>query len=183
MKDYSNAYTEVYTIINNLDEEELNKIPEEVQEAISTHRNTEYFYELNEELDLQKQPMLPETKALLFNLFRDYLSTPEQREKIKRMQAEDRRKLEEKKKQEYGEIDIFKTKIQIEDSVEDIHPVIKGKDNILIKVINFIKKYIIKRWITNVWDGSKSWILTFGTVPNNWTYNIKGGENGKNNSV
>ena len=30
MKDYRNAYTEVYTILNYLDEEELNKIPEDV---------------------------------------------------------------------------------------------------------------------------------------------------------
>ena len=140
MKDYSNAYTEVYTIINNLDEEELNKIPEEVQEAISTHRNTEYFYELNEELDLQNQPMLPQTKAVLFNLFRDYLSTPEQKEKIKRMQAEDRRKLEEKKKQEYGEIEIFKTKEQAEKNIEDIHPAIKQKESIFTKIVSFIKK-------------------------------------------
>ena len=145
MKDYSNAYTEVYTIINNLDEEELNKIPEEVQEAISTHRNTEYFYELNEELDLQNQPMLPETKALLFNLFRDYLSTPEQREKIKRMQAEDRRKLEEKKKQEYGEIDIFKTKEQAENNIEDIHPAIKQKESIFTKIVSFIKKIFARK--------------------------------------
>ena len=144
MKDYSNAYTEVYTIINNLDEEELNKIPEEVQEAISTHRNTEYFYELNDELDLKKQPMLPETKALLFNLFRDYLSTPEQKEKIKKMQAEDRKKLEEKKKQEYGKIDIFKTNTQIEDNTEDIHPVIKEKETIFIKIVKVLKR-IFKR--------------------------------------
>ena len=60
--------------------------------------------------------MLPETKAILYNLFRDYLSTPEQKEKIIRMQREDRIKTEEKKKQEYqanfinGSEEIFKNK-------------------------------------------------------------------------
>ena len=70
MKNYSNAYAEVYTILNYLDEEELNKIPEEIIETIDEKRNRDYMYELNEELDLKNQPMLPETKAILFNLFR-----------------------------------------------------------------------------------------------------------------
>ena len=40
--------------------------------------NEEYEYYMNEDIDLSNQQMLPETKATLFNLFRDYLSTPEQ---------------------------------------------------------------------------------------------------------
>jgi hypothetical protein len=48
--------------------------------------------------------MLPETRAILFNIFRDYLCTPEQREKILKMQAEERRKNEEKKCKEYYKI-------------------------------------------------------------------------------
>ena len=98
MSNYSNAYTEVYTILNCLDEEELSKIPEETLSAIEENRNNEYYYELDEELELREQPMLAETKAILFNLFRDYLSTPEQKEKIIKMQKEERLKNEEKKK-------------------------------------------------------------------------------------
>ena len=88
---YRNAYTEVYEILSYLDEEEFNKIPPEVIETIRVNKNDEYEYEVNEDLDLQNQPMLPETKAILFNLFRDYLSTTQQKEKILKMQAEDRR--------------------------------------------------------------------------------------------
>lgn len=140
---YRNAYTEVYEILSYLNEEEYNKIPKEVIEAIKSNRNLEYYYELNEELDLQKQPMLIETKAILFNLFRDYLSTPEQKEKILRMQAEDRRKIEIEKQKMYVKKDIFKkdnddntykNKEQIE--------VIKYDENIFRKMINFIKKIL-----------------------------------------
>ena len=97
MNNYSNAYTEAYTILNYLDKEELNKIPEEIIETIDEKRNVDYVYKLNEELDLKSQPMLLETKAILFNLFRDYLSTPIQKEKIIKMQQEDRRKVEERR--------------------------------------------------------------------------------------
>lgn len=148
MKDYSNAYAEVYTILNYLDEEELNKIPLEVRQVIEEKRNKEYKYELNEELNLNEQQMLPETKALLFNLFRDYLSTPIQREKIKRMQQEDRWK-KEKKKQEYVETNIFERKQQIEpeikNNIEEMYPVVINNENIFKRILNFIKAKINKK--------------------------------------
>lgn len=148
MKDYSNAYAEAYIILSYLDEEEFEKIPKEIIEVIESKRNMEYSYEINEELDLTNQPMLPETKALLFNLFRDYLSTPEQKEKIKRMQQEDRWKAEEKRKQEYGEINIFerkqKVEIDIEEGIEETYPVVINNENIFKKIISFIKNIFRK---------------------------------------
>ena len=104
-----NSYTEVYTILQDLNEEEYNKIPVEVIEAIKINRNEEYNYELDDELELKEQPMLLETKAILFNLFRDYLATPEQRKKILKMQNEERQKEELKKQQKY-DVDVFKNR-------------------------------------------------------------------------
>ena len=104
-----NSYTEVYTILQDLNEEEYNKIPVEVIEAIKINRNEEYNYELDDELELKEQPMLLETKAILFNLFRDYLATPVQRKKILKMQNEERQKVELKKQQKY-DVDIFKNR-------------------------------------------------------------------------
>ena len=101
MKNYSNAYTEVYKILNYLTEEELNKIPKRIFNVFEQKRNKDYEYTLNEDLDLNNQPMLEETRAILFNLFRDYLSNNEQKEKILKMQEEYRLKAEEKKKKEY----------------------------------------------------------------------------------
>ena len=81
---YGNAYAEVYEILSYLDKEEYNKIPKELIEVFEENRNLEYEYEVNEEQDLTNQPMLIETKAILLNIFRDYLATPEQSSKIKR---------------------------------------------------------------------------------------------------
>jgi len=149
MKDYSNAYAEAYTILSYLEEEEFNKIPKEIMEVIETKRNLEYSYEINDKLDLNNQPMLSETKALLFNLFRDYLSTPEQKEKIKRMQQEDRWKAEEKKKQEYGEVNIFDRKNNIEkeiaENIEKTYPAVVKNENIFKKIISFIKNIFRKK--------------------------------------
>ena len=51
---YSNAYTEVYKILECLDEEEYEKIPKLFLNIIEEYRNKEYLYEVNEEQDLTK---------------------------------------------------------------------------------------------------------------------------------
>ena len=81
-KTYQNAFTEVYEILNYLEEESYNKIPKEVIEAIRENRNLEYYYFIDESIPFAEQKMLPETKAILFNLYRDYLTTKERKNKI-----------------------------------------------------------------------------------------------------
>ena len=111
MNNRRNAYTEVYIILKDLNEEESNKIPSEVIKAIDENRNKEYIFELNDELKLKEHTLLPETKAILFNLFRDYLATSEQKEKIIKMQNEERDKIELNKQQNYI-TDVFVNKRQ-----------------------------------------------------------------------
>lgn len=144
---YNKAFTEVYTILQYLDEEELEKIPNEILDVIKENRDKEYTYEMNADLDLKEQRMLPETKALLFNLFRDYLSLPEQKEKIIRMQKEERIKNEEKKKIKYAQEE-GKKEDKKEDKITDSesYPVPMSENKIIAflfkvreKIISFLK--------------------------------------------
>lgn len=153
MNNRKNAYTEVYTILQDLNEEEYNKIPPEVIETIKENRNEEYEYFLDDELELKDQPMLPETKAILFNLFRDYLATPEQRIKIIRMQNEERQKNELKKQQMYN-TDVFanksinKTTKLYENEVKannEENQIIVYKENIFRRILNKIKCLFMKK--------------------------------------
>ena len=145
MSNRKNAYTEVYTILEDLNEEEYNKIPPEVIEAIKENRNEEYIYNLDENLELKNQQILPETKAILFNIFRDYLSTPEQKEKIISMQNEERRKNELKKQQQYNN-DVFanKTKEIIKKEEKEPIELIEYKENIFKQILNKIKNFFMK---------------------------------------
>ena len=140
MTKYKNAYTEVYEKLEQLDEEEYNKIPSEVITAIRENRNTEYEFELDEELELKEQELLPETKAILFNLFRDYLSTAEQKEKIKKMQAEERQKNEQNKSEQYNS-DLFASKKKVQDIREEHTELIEYKENILKRIFNKIRQF------------------------------------------
>ena len=140
MTKYKNAYTEVYEIIEQLNEEEYNKIPSEVIKAIEENRNAEYEFELDEDIELKDQELLPETKAILFNLFRDYLSTPEQKEKIIKMQAEERIKNEQKKQEQYNS-DIFANKQKKQTIKEEHTELIEYKENIFKRIFNKIRQF------------------------------------------
>lgn len=141
MNNYNNAFTEVYTILDYLDEEELKKIPSEVLEVIASNRNLEYEYQIDEDVELKECQMLPETKAILFNLFRDYLSTPEQKEKIIRVQAEERKRNELKKQEKYN-TDVFANRRQeIEKNAEETVQLIEYKESIFKRILDKIKSF------------------------------------------
>lgn len=137
---YANAFTEVYEILNYLNKEDYKKISLDFINTIKENRNQDYIYKVTEK-KLKNQEMLPETKALLFNIFRDYLSTPEQKQKIMKWQLEDLKKLEEEKKKNY-DIDVFKDK-NIKDSTieKDKIQLIEIKNQSLWKkIVDRIKK-------------------------------------------
>ena len=146
MNNRKNAYAEVYTILQDLNEEEYNKIPPEVIKTIEANRNEEYEYELDDELELKDQPMLSETKAILFNLFRDYLATPEQKAKIIRMQNESRQKNELKKQQIYN-TDVFANKPKENQSSNnnETMQIVEYKENFFKKILNKIKSFFIRK--------------------------------------
>lgn len=139
---YANAYTEVYEILSCLNNEEYLKIPEELIEVFEENRNLEYEYEINDEQDLLKQPILKETKAILLNIFRDYLATPEQSQKIKKWLQEDRVYLEKQKQEKYNS-NVFENnkkyeKINNEES-KTILPIEIKKQSIFYRIINKLK--------------------------------------------
>lgn len=136
INNYNNAFTEVYEILNCLDKEEVNKIPEEVRNAIEKNRNLDYNYEVNYDEDLSNQSMLTETKAILFNLFRDYLSTPEQKQKILRMQQEERIKNEQYKREKYNS-NTFEEKKKA-NKTERLE-IVEYKESFINKIWNCIK--------------------------------------------
>ena len=148
MNSRRNAYKEVYTILQDLNEENYNKIPPEIIETIKENSNEEYEFVLDDELELKEQLLLPETKAILFNLFRDYLATPLQKEKILKMQSDERKKLEEKKKQNYTNVDIFKTNkhkdVEEKANTQKLQLVQIKKEGFFRKLINKIKLFFKK---------------------------------------
>lgn len=143
---YRKAFTEVYEIINNLEKNDYNKIPKEVVQAIEINMDEEYEYFFDETIPLEEQEMLPETKAILFNFFRDYWATPYQKEKIINFQTNQRMKIEDEKRKKY-DVDIFRkenTEKSTNEGIEDAMLVKVKKNNIIVKLISLIKNIFNK---------------------------------------
>ncbi len=139
---YANAFAEVYEILKYLDKNEYKKISLDLIETIKNNRNTNYVYTIKSDKKLKEQKMLPETKAILFNIFRDYLSTEEQKQKIKKWQLEDLRRLEEEKKKKYNTVVFFNKNVQDTVVSRIGNELIEIKEQSLWKkIINRIKSF------------------------------------------
>ena len=145
MSNYNNAFSEVYTILNYLDSEDYKKIPTDVINVFDKNRNKEYIYEFDVNIDLAKQEMMVETKAILYNLFRDYLCTSNQKEKILKWQEDERKKNEKEKIEKYASKDIFENSKEI-DKINT-----EEKENIQTEMIEYKESIFsrIRKWFIN----------------------------------
>ena len=148
---YSKAYKEVYEILKNIPEEDLNKIPEEIREVFESKQDLNYDFKIDPKKTFEEQNLLDETKAILANMYRDYWATDYQRERILEKERNDREKIEQEKREKYNPDDIFKNKnkknitqqSEIDNNVEQQNetlPVIIEKEHFYNKLINFIKR-------------------------------------------
>lgn len=144
INNYKNALVELETIINCLNCQEYEKIPADIIKAIENNKNENYIFEFDENLDYKDWNLMNETKALLYNIYRDYLATKEQkdflieREKIKIL------KQEQEKAKKYNPSELFDRnnnvkRNQINKDTESI-----GNSLMRVKKQNFISNIIEK---------------------------------------
>lgn len=76
MKDeiYNNALKEVYDILQNTDEDLINKIPQKFLDFVKENMNQEYISNIDYTMKIDKQKLLPETEAILALIYKSYWS-------------------------------------------------------------------------------------------------------------
>ena len=139
---YAKAYTELYEILKNISENDLNKIPNEILMILEEKRDKGYEFKLQENIEFENQKLLRETKILLAILYRDYWATKEEKDKIIQKWKNDIIKSEEEKKKIYNEIIQNKRERIIEQKNDNNLPVEVEKEKLFKKIISFIKKYL-----------------------------------------
>ena len=129
---YPKAYKEVLTILENIPEKDLKKIPENMIEVFKLNQDKNYDYEIDINKPFEEQEMLDETKAIFANIFRDYWATQEQREKILAKENYDRAKAEEEIRDKYNPDNLFKDRNKKDsetDNIAENHKVGESKTN------------------------------------------------------
>ena len=142
MNNYNNACTEVITILNYLEKEDYKKIPMDLIQALEHNKNNNYKFEFDWEISIKEQNLMRETKAILFNIFRDYLATKEQKQIIIQMQQNEREKKDKEKRDLYN-INVFEKNNRESRKTDEKSLVNIQKSNgikrIFKKIISFFK--------------------------------------------
>lgn len=136
---YRKALVEVNEIISRLNEENKQKIPKKVIDAILNNMDKEYTFELDKKYLLYEQNLLPETVAIISVIYSDYLCLEEERKKWKQYDIYCMQKIEEMKTQKYNNEDIFKNENKEEKAIVKVEKKTLFK-TILNKILNFIHK-------------------------------------------
>ncbi len=145
MKMSKDSLAEVYFVLCNLNKDEYSKIPVNIINTIKENRNLDYRLNINEDVSILEQPFLEETRAILFALFKKYLATPEQKEKIDIIECKENQKIELHKMQKYNTDNVFKSKekdVQTNKDITNTVDIVEYKENIFKKIINKIKEIL-----------------------------------------
>lgn len=109
---YKRAYTELNQIIKELSKAEREKIPLELIKNIEANISEEYKWKYDNSKTLLEQKILPETKALLVEIYERYLSLEDEREFWKEYDKICLKNIEERKRNTYKNDNIFVKRYQ-----------------------------------------------------------------------
>ena len=147
---YKRAYTEVIEIIKYFPNEEYAKIPLEKINYYKENMDKDYNFQINPNIELEKQNISREANAILVTLFNDYFATDRQKEILNNLLKQNQQILEELKQEKYNPSNLFmQSKTQQQNTVtlqknNSESSLVEIKEKFFTNFINFIKN-IFKR--------------------------------------
>ena len=137
-KEYSEAFAEIDEIFKIMPVDLLSKIPIEFRNTISKNKAKDYKIEIKEPLEEQK--LKEETIVILGLIYRDFLSSPEEKEEIKLKDSEELKKVEEELTKQYDINKVFeKRKKNNTTENQTTEMVVYKEQGFLKKIFNLIK--------------------------------------------
>lgn len=137
---YKKALVEVDAVLSCLDYNEYKKIPTNIINAIENNKDEEYMYEYDEELEYEDWSLMPETKAILYNIFKQYLATEEQRKYLQQKERLENYKIESEKIKKYNSENLFK-----KEKGQETEKVVQEENNKLIVKRDLSFKKILEK--------------------------------------
>ena len=139
------AYAEVDAILELLEDEFVNRIPEKVRKFFKEEKDKEYKPTIRSDIGLDEQDLKAETISILTLLQLNYLcdSEEEKQEILNELQENDRLK-EEELREKYNPDNIFKNKNNTYENKQNVALVEYKEPSIIKKILDKIRK-IFKR--------------------------------------
>lgn len=136
---YREAFTEVNEILKCFSKDLLNKVPKEFIDNIRENMSTSYIVVYDNTKGINEQNLKQETRAILSVIYRDYICNENDRNEIIKRDRKECADFEEKKKKEYGDVEIFKIYDRVQNTNENKVLKVIEKQNIITKIIEKIK--------------------------------------------
>ena len=142
MEDIKMAYCEVDIILEQMEEEYVNKVPSELRKLFKEQKRMDYSPEIKADIPLADQNLMRKTIAILAMLNLNYWCEDEkEKQELIRMYSENDRKREEELREKYNPDNLFKKKdIEVEEVTENT----ESTELIEYKKENFFKMILRK---------------------------------------
>ena len=147
---YSDVYTEVLAVLNNLKKEDYNKIPKNYIKCLEDNCNKNYYFMYDASKPFSEQTLMDDTKYILFGLFEKFGATEIQKEKIQNYRRNYYYQLEKQKSLKYGYDKIFYNEKKDDENSKTENScnekqLTKYKESIFMKLKKFILSIFQKK--------------------------------------
>jgi hypothetical protein len=107
-ENYKKALKQVYMILKSLGKDIIDKIPIDMLNFIEENMDKDYFFVLDENIELEEQELMDETLGIISLIWRDYLCSDEERKKLQAEDSERQKQFENEQRKKYNPDNIFK---------------------------------------------------------------------------
>lgn len=142
-REYEEAFSEVDEVLKLMPIDLLSKIPVQFRKVISENKDTNYKVNIKEPLEVQN--LKKETIVILGLIYRDFLASPEEKEKLQIKDAEELKRIEQEMQEQYDIENIYKKRKKrnrlsnIEEDQESTDLILSEKPSFLERFFNIIK--------------------------------------------
>lgn len=140
------AYAEIDSFIDLLDEYNKNKIPEKLREYFKNEKDEKYIKKINPNQSIQSQNLKEETLALIAMLNLQYwCENEDEKERLKKIYAQNEKKYQDMIQEKYNIDNIFKKNEEIIENKQEQKndmQIVVYKNSTLKKIINKILNFL-----------------------------------------
>ena len=142
------VYSEVYGVLNAIDEEYIRKVPKKMIDLIIKNKDNSINFEYDLKKRLNEQNISREALSMIALIHLNYWCENEQEKaELNRIFKENAIKNEEERRLKYSPDNIFKNKKEVVHKEEESQnmQMVEYKENVFKRVINFIKSIFVKK--------------------------------------
>ncbi len=140
------AYAEIDSFIDLLDEYNKNKIPEKLREYFKNEKDEKYIKKINPNQSIQSQNLKEETLALIAMLNLQYwCENEDEKERLKKIYAQNEKKYQDMIQEKYNIDNIFKKNEEIIENKQEQKnnmQIVEYKNSVLKRIVNKILNFL-----------------------------------------